>query len=75
MVSVAEDGSTHKMPSFADIKSQALKAKDSAADKFSSTRDRFQVSTPSKPPISRFSRLDERSDNGYLGVEQLFQES
>ena len=32
------------MPSFADIKSQALKAKDSAADKFNSARDRYQVS-------------------------------
>ena len=44
------------MPSFADIKSHALKAKDSAADKFSSTKVRYQVSS-SSPPRARRSLL------------------
>jgi len=37
------------MPSFADIKSHALKAKDSATDKFSSTKGRYQVSSFLQP--------------------------
>lgn len=45
------------MPSFAEIKSQALKAKDSATDKFNSTKDRYQVSTPSPPPTLTFTTL------------------
>lgn len=45
------------MPSFADIKSQALKAKDSATDKFNSAKDRYQVSTPSPLTSLRFTGL------------------
>ena len=41
--SIAKDRTVPTMPSFADIKSQALKAKDSAADKFNQTKDRYQV--------------------------------
>ena len=44
------------MPSFADIKSHALKAKDSAADKFNSTKGRYQVSS-FLPPDLTFTRL------------------
>ena len=46
------------MPSFADIKSHALKAKDTAADKFNNAKDRYQVSTSScQPPRSMLLRL------------------
>ena len=44
------------MPSFADIKSQALKAKDSATDKYNSTKNRYQVSSPFPSPNLKFAR-------------------
>ena len=65
MVAVSEGEGAHIMPSFADIKSQALKAKDSATDKFNSTRDRYQVSISLPTPELDIHEVVRRSDTSF----------
>ena len=47
----------HTIPSFVDIKSPALKAKDSAVDTLNNARDRYQVSTANLRLIRLYNSL------------------